>query len=47
MVFPDIFLDHDKPEKQYEQAGMSAPHIVQQVLVALGQGEAMEAPARA
>ena len=25
MVLPDIFIDHDKPEKMYEQAGLNAP----------------------
>ncbi len=28
MHLPDIFQDHDKPEKQYEQAGLNAAHIV-------------------
>jgi len=36
MVFPDIFIDHDKPERMYEQAGLSAPGIVTTVLGALG-----------
>ena len=25
MVLPDIFIDHDKPESQYAQAGLDAP----------------------
>ena len=29
MTLPDIFQDQDKPEKQYEQAGLTAPHIVE------------------
>ena len=28
MVLPDIFIDHDKPEKMYEDAGLNARHIV-------------------
>jgi 1-deoxy-D-xylulose-5-phosphate synthase len=36
MVLPDRFLDHDSPQKQYEQAGLSARHIAQTALAALG-----------
>lgn len=36
MTLPDIFIDHDKPEIQYEQAGLTASHIVATVLAALG-----------
>ena len=36
MVLPDKFQDHDKPEKQYEEAGLTAKHIVAQALLALG-----------
>ena len=32
---PDRFQDHDKPEKQYEEAGLNAPNIVDTVLKAL------------
>ena len=32
---PDRFQDQDKPEKQYEEAGLNAPHIVETVLKAL------------
>src|SRR6476660_2728927 len=28
MVLPDVFIDHDKPEKMYETARLNAPHIV-------------------
>ena len=28
LVLPDVFIDHDKPEKMYEQAGLNAPQIV-------------------
>jgi 1-deoxy-D-xylulose-5-phosphate synthase len=36
MVLPDTFIDHDKPEKMYERAGLNAAGIVSQVLAALG-----------
>ncbi len=36
MVLPDIFLDHDKPEKLYAQAGLDAKGIVAKVLATLG-----------
>ena len=36
MVLPDVFIEHDKPEKMYEQAGLNAPQIVATVLAALG-----------
>jgi len=35
MRLPDAFLDHDKPEKQYDEARLNAPHIVEMVLKAL------------
>jgi 1-deoxy-D-xylulose-5-phosphate synthase len=35
MRLPDIFLDQDKPEKQYEEAGLDAEAIVETVLKAL------------
>ena len=35
MRLPDAFLDHDKPEKQYDEAGLNAPQIVETVLRAL------------
>jgi 1-deoxy-D-xylulose-5-phosphate synthase len=35
MRLPDRFQDHDKPEKQYDDAGLTAPHIVETVLKAL------------
>ena len=43
MTLPDIFQDQDKPEKQYEQAGLMASHIVARVLAAFGQEEAAKA----
>jgi 1-deoxy-D-xylulose-5-phosphate synthase len=36
MVLPDVFIDHDKPEKMYDVAGLNAPHIVATVLSTLG-----------
>ena len=35
MCLPDRFLDHDSPEKQYEEAGLCAEHIVKTALTAL------------
>jgi len=35
MRLPDRFQDHDKPEKQYDEAGLNAPNIVDTVLKAL------------
>ncbi|HJS41165.1 MAG TPA: 1-deoxy-D-xylulose-5-phosphate synthase, partial [Sphingomicrobium sp.] len=35
MRLPDRFQEHDKPEKQYDDAGLNAPHIVETVLKAL------------
>jgi len=39
MTLPDIFIDHDSPAKQYEQAGLTAPNIAATVLCALGREE--------
>ena len=36
MTLPDVFIDHEKPEVQYEQAGLTSAHIVTRVLCALG-----------
>ncbi len=36
MVLPDTFIDHDKPEKMYDRAGLGAAGIVAKVLTALG-----------
>ena len=47
MCLPDFFIDHDKPDAQYDQAGLNAPHIVATALTALGYNETIEAPARA
>jgi 1-deoxy-D-xylulose-5-phosphate synthase len=36
MVLPDLFIDHDKPERMYEQAGLNAAQMVATVLATLG-----------
>jgi 1-deoxy-D-xylulose-5-phosphate synthase len=35
MRLPDAFQDHDSPHKQYDEAALNAPHIVDTVLKAL------------
>lgn len=35
MRLPDLFQDQDKPDLQYDEAGLNAPHIVDTVLKAL------------
>lgn len=47
MRLPDVFQDQDKPEKQYDEAGLNAEHIVETVLKALRYNEANVADARA
>lgn len=47
MTLPDIFQDHEKPEIQYENAGLTAPHIVAAVLAALGRDAMAASPKRA
>ncbi|MDF1730663.1 MAG: 1-deoxy-D-xylulose-5-phosphate synthase [Minwuia sp.] len=47
MVLPDCFIDQDKPEKMYDQAGLNAPQIVTTVVSALGIDAHATAPARA
>jgi len=48
MRLPDIFQDQDKPEKQYDEAGLNAPQIVDTVLKALRHNSAgIEEGARA
>ncbi|MXO55814.1 1-deoxy-D-xylulose-5-phosphate synthase [Pontixanthobacter gangjinensis] len=44
---PDIFQDHDAPEKQYDEAGLNAPQIVETVLKALRHNSAGIEEARA
>jgi 1-deoxy-D-xylulose-5-phosphate synthase len=35
MRLPDVFQEHDNPQKQYDDAGLNAPQIVDTVLKAL------------
>jgi 1-deoxy-D-xylulose-5-phosphate synthase len=44
---PDTFQDHDAPDKQYDQAGLNAPQIVDHVLKALRWNDAGLAEVRA
>jgi 1-deoxy-D-xylulose-5-phosphate synthase len=44
MVLPDVYLDHDKPERMYAKAGLDAQGIVAKVFEALGH-EAVKARA--
>jgi 1-deoxy-D-xylulose-5-phosphate synthase len=47
MRLPDLFQDHDSPDKQYEAAGLNAPQIVETVLKALRHNSAGVAEVRA
>jgi 1-deoxy-D-xylulose-5-phosphate synthase len=47
MILPDVFIDHDKPQAQYDQAGLNAKHIVATALAALGQADQEFAVSRA
>jgi 1-deoxy-D-xylulose-5-phosphate synthase len=46
MVLPDLFIDHDSPQAQYDQACLNARNIVAMALSALGREIAAQ-PARA
>ncbi len=39
LTLPDIFQDHDSPEKMYMQAGLDARSIAAQAIKALGRGD--------
>lgn len=39
MKLPDVFIEHGKPEAMYEEAGLNATGIVEQVLKALGRND--------
>jgi 1-deoxy-D-xylulose-5-phosphate synthase len=39
MVLPDLYLDHDKPDKLYARAGLDARGVAARVLEAMGRGE--------
>ncbi len=47
MRLPDLFQDHDAPDKQYDEARLNAPHIVETVLGALRHNSAGVEEARA
>ena len=50
MTLPDIFIDHDKPEKMYDIAGLNAAQIAAKALAALGRdadAQAISSPIRA
>ena len=47
MRLPDVFQDQDKPENQYDEAGLNAPQIVDTVLAALRHNSHGVAEARA
>ena len=41
MILPDLFIDHDSPERMYEAAGLDAKAIVATALNALGRETAV------
>jgi 1-deoxy-D-xylulose-5-phosphate synthase len=46
MVLPDVYIDHDKPDRMYAQAGLDAQSIVKRVFEILGRNaEALKARA--
>jgi 1-deoxy-D-xylulose-5-phosphate synthase len=47
MRLPDVFQDQNDPAKQYDEAGLNAPHIVEKVLSALQHNSAGVEEARA
>ena len=47
MRLPDLFQDQDAPDKQYDEARLNAPHIVETVLSALRHNSAGVEEARA
>jgi 1-deoxy-D-xylulose-5-phosphate synthase len=47
MILPDVFIDHDKPEKMYERAGLAADSIVETALNALGRAAMLSGANRA
>ncbi|MEM6909377.1 MAG: 1-deoxy-D-xylulose-5-phosphate synthase [Pseudomonadota bacterium] len=44
MRLPDSFIDQDAPDKQYDEAGLNAPDIVETVLTALNYNSASVEP---
>ncbi|MGE3693551.1 MAG: 1-deoxy-D-xylulose-5-phosphate synthase [Novosphingobium sp.] len=47
MRLPDLFQDHGSPDKQYDEAGLNAPHMVETALKALRWNEASLSEVRA
>ncbi len=47
MVLPDVFIEHDKPETMYDEAGLNADGIVATVLTALGKDVVADDASRA
>ncbi len=47
MVLPDIFIDQNKPDEMYAQAGLDADGIVKTVFAALGREQTVETGERA
>ncbi|MBM3596289.1 MAG: 1-deoxy-D-xylulose-5-phosphate synthase, partial [Alphaproteobacteria bacterium] len=47
MRLPDLFQDQDNPDRQYDEAGLNAPQIVETVLTALRHNSAGITEARA
>jgi 1-deoxy-D-xylulose-5-phosphate synthase len=47
LILPDIFIDQDAPQKQYDLAGLNAPQIVAEALLALGDEKAASGTLRA
>lgn len=43
MTLPDIFQDHDSPQKMYDEAGLNARDIVATAMAALGQSAGISA----
>ncbi|WP_281300340.1 MULTISPECIES: 1-deoxy-D-xylulose-5-phosphate synthase [unclassified Iodidimonas] len=43
MKLPDLFQEHDTPEKQYEQARLTAPYIVELAMRTLGRNDLEDA----
>ena len=44
MTLPDRLIDHDSQPRQYDAAGLNAPHIVSTVLATLDRQEPMRKP---
>ena len=47
MTLPDRLIDHNSQPKQYDEAGLNAPHIVETALAALGYDVALSKPSLA